>query len=197
MICEMFDAGMIEFGNKKLKDGRISPIFINLRRLPSYPFLMEEVAKEMLRKMHTEQFLGTRLAGLPMSGLPLAMVMGHIAKIPVLYPRQQVEEVEGFHRPGEDVIAIDDVLTDGKIKAHQINVIRNCDLNVRDLLVVVNRHEGGDELMEENKIRVHSLMDLDTIVETLYQEAGLAHFEYTRTKQWIKDERDKQVKTGT
>lgn len=184
IISDLFDRAMITFGDTVLKSGKVSPIYINLRPLPSYPRLLREVAKEMLRKVHSEQFLGTKLAGLPVSGLPIAVAMGLIGDVPVLYPRPKEipgkMNVEGKANPGEEVIVIDDVLTDGVIKKAQIDMIRRSGLFVRDVLVVVDRGEGGRELLEGDGVRVHSLYGLREIVEVLRRDSNLATYEYNR-----------------
>ncbi len=197
IICEMFDRWMIAFEPTKLKSGKISPIYINLRRLPSYPMLMESIAKELLRKVHSENVLGTRFAGLPMSGFPIAVAMGLIGKIPVMYPRQSSEQgtrqsseqgkakVEGDYKEGDFVIVVDDVLTDGQIKHSQIQTIKQSGLNVRNLVVVVDREEGGTTLMEQDGIRVHSMMTLKEIVQVLREDADLSDHCYEEVMSWI------------
>lgn len=192
IICELFDKGMIEFGRRELKDGRISPIYVNLRSLPSFPGLIRTIAEEMLRKIRSGQLLGLGVAGLPMSGIPLAIVMGQVGQLPVLYPREHELphriNVEGRFRPDETVIAVDDVLTDGKIKLHQIGIIQRAGLSVRDLIVVVDRQEGGETLLEQLKVRVHSLTNLRNIVEILRSDANLAQYEYDRTLRFLNGE---------
>lgn len=189
IICAMFDHLIIKFGSIVLKSGKTSPIYFDMRILPSYPELLEQVAKAMLSKMHSEQFLGRRLAGLPMSGLPIAIAMGIIGKVPVLYPRSADRggkmSVEGRWDSGETVIVVDDVLTDGVIKKAQIERIRATGLEVRDLIVVVNRDEGGTQLMEEIRVRVHSLTTMRQIIEVLRTKAQLGNYEYERTLEFL------------
>lgn len=192
IIAALFDKGMIQFGNTVLKSGKVSPIYINLRSLPSYPSLLRQVARELLRKIHAEQFMGSRLAGLPMSGLPVAVTMGVISEMPVLYARENARNgkmnIEGRYDTGETVIVIDDVLTDGAIKLHQIGLIRKAGLDVRDLIVVVDRKEGGALPLEEARIRVHSLMDLRMILTTLQTDCQLAAYDYARTDAYLREQ---------
>ena len=44
------DAGVVKFGTFKLVSGRISPVYVDVRVLPSYPEPMQIVADELSKK---------------------------------------------------------------------------------------------------------------------------------------------------
>ena len=59
----LLEAGCIKFGEFTLKSGLKSPIYIDLRRIITYPKLLEQVGKAylpLLEKLHFD-----RIAGLP------------------------------------------------------------------------------------------------------------------------------------
>ncbi|MFZ2097349.1 MAG: orotidine-5'-phosphate decarboxylase, partial [Anaerolineales bacterium] len=65
----LFEAGCIKFGQFSLKSGMISPIYIDLRQLVSFPRLLELVARTYLPILQKLSF--DRLAGLPYAALPI------------------------------------------------------------------------------------------------------------------------------
>ena len=62
LILALYNVGVIKFGKFKLKSGKISPIYIDLRILVSYPKVLKDIAKEYLKllkdlKFDTSNFL--------------------------------------------------------------------------------------------------------------------------------------------
>ena len=83
----LLEAGCIKFGEFTLKSGMISPIYIDLRQLVSYPKLLQTVAQAYLPILHTLSF--DRLVGLPYAALPIATVISIQSGWPMIYPRKE------------------------------------------------------------------------------------------------------------
>lgn len=67
---ELLLAGCIKFGEFTLKSGLKSPIYIDLRRIITYPKLLEQIAQSYLPLLSTLHF--SRIAGLPYAAIPIA-----------------------------------------------------------------------------------------------------------------------------
>src|SRR5262245_34648687 len=134
-------SGALSFGDYKLKDGRRSPFYLDLRGLISNPELLEGVGVALAERARTIPH--DRIAAIPYAGLPIGIAMALAAKRPLIYPRKEAKSygtgrvIEGEFRRGERVLLVDDVITSGGSKVEAIAPLRTAGLVVEDVLVVV------------------------------------------------------------
>jgi uridine monophosphate synthetase len=166
--------GVVRFGDFTLKDGRHSPFYLDMRVLISHPAALARVARAMLQR--AEGIAYDRLAGLPYAGLPIAVAMSLIAERPMIYVRKEAKDygtkklIEGEYAAGERALMIDDVVTSGGAKLDAVAPFRDAGLLVEDVLVIVDRSDGGAQALADAGLRLHSVLD----VRTLLAELGAA-----------------------
>ncbi|HSI20905.1 MAG TPA: orotate phosphoribosyltransferase [Verrucomicrobiae bacterium] len=175
--------GAIKFGEFPIKNGSISPIYVDLRVLISDAEALGETGVAMLDVLqHHSKF--DHICGLPYAGLPIIsaiMVQSlHVSagkKLSAIYPRKEKKEygtqkqIEGVFVSGDTVIVIDDVITDGGAKLEFIQILTDAGLRVRDVLVVVDREQGGKEALANHGYTLHSIFTLRELIE-YYLESG-------------------------
>lgn len=107
----------VRFGDFTLKSGKKSPIYIDLRRLVTFPQIMRLVAREYAKVLRHYRF--DRIAGLPYAALPIASAISLEMNVPLIYPRKETKAygtraaIEGEYQPGERVVVIDDLVSTG------------------------------------------------------------------------------------
>jgi len=140
-------------------------------------------AKEVLRpaaneldKLKAEEVVkripsGTdRVAGLELGSVPIAAVVSVIADIPMLIVRKEKKgygtgnQVEGALKEGETVLIIEDTTTTGGQIVKAINAIREAGGVVNYAVVVVNRQEGSDESVANEKVELMSIIKASELV---------------------------------
>jgi uridine monophosphate synthetase len=175
LSTQLFEANCIQFGAFTLKSGLTSPIYIDLRLLASHPPLLRQVAHAMAEVAQEMEF--DRIAAIPYAGLPIGTAMALEMNRPMLYPRQQVKEygtrraIEGQFKAGETALVIDDLITRGTSKIEAIAPLEEAGLVVRDVLVLIDRGQGGAQDLAERGYRLHAVLQLDDILDAL-QAAG-------------------------
>jgi orotate phosphoribosyltransferase len=88
LLENLFKIGAIKTGSFKLKSGLISPIYIDLRVIISYPNVLSQIAQLMWEKVHGEeksQF--SLICGVPYTALPIATCMALEHSIPLIMRR--------------------------------------------------------------------------------------------------------------
>ena len=168
---KIYDAGCIQFGSFLLKSGILSPIYVDFRVLVSNPPLLREVGQALADK--AKEIGCDLIAGIPYAGLPLGVAASLAGDIPMIYPRKDTKDygtkrlIEGHFQPGDKVIVIDDIITDGASKAEAIHPLRAAGLIVTDVLVVLDREQGGNKILAKDGFDLHSLGKLTDVLDML------------------------------
>ena len=75
---------------------------------------------------------------------------------------------------GDNILFFDDVISEGLSKIEGIKPLQELGGNVKHLLVVVNREQGGKENLEKLGFKVHALAKISDIVNSLYQNKHIS-----------------------
>jgi uridine monophosphate synthetase len=89
LFIRLMEIGAVKFGSFKLKSGRESPYYIDLRMLPSNIDVLRRVGEEFANLIKDSQLRVDRICGIPLAGVSLATSAGMSANIPVIYTRKE------------------------------------------------------------------------------------------------------------
>jgi uridine monophosphate synthetase len=119
-----------------------------------------------------------RIAGIPYAGLPLAVATSLAGGVPLLYARREEKgygtkrRIEGVFQAGEHVVVIDDIVTDGTSKLEAIEPLEAAGLIVEDLVILIDREQGGRERLAARGYRLHAVLAISDCFDEL-ERAGL------------------------
>lgn len=167
LITSLYDIGAIQFGEFTLKSGQTSSVYINLRKIISYPNILRNIARAMWDKVTGCQF--DLVCGVPYTALPIATCLSLEHNIPMIMRRKEKKAygtkqmIEGVYQSGQSCLIIEDVITTGGSIIETANELEQAGIKINDLVVLIDREQGGKENLEA-KYRVHSLFTLSQIL---------------------------------
>ena len=186
---QLYDADCIQFGTFTLKSGLESPVYVDLRLLASHPAILRDVAREMAASASELTF--DRIAAIPLAGLPIGTALALEMDRPMIYPRPQVKThgrkraIEGAFSPGEAVLVVDDLITRGTSKIEAIEPLKEAGLVVRDVLVLIDREQGGTEDLAQQGYRLHAVLKFTDILNTLKESGRITAEQYTEVTSYL------------
>jgi orotate phosphoribosyltransferase len=188
-LCKILNRiGALQFGAFKLTSGKISPYYIDLRIVPSFPDAFHKICKiyvQFVKKTVGEKSFD-RIVGIPVAGIPFAAIVAYDIQKPFLYTRRGVRlhgrqrRIEGVLAPGNRVLLIDDLITTGLSLEKAAKALTAEGGMVDDAVVLIDRQEGGRKRLEKHSIKLHALLSISEIVNTL-TELGTIDEEQKKT----------------
>lgn len=183
------DANVIKFGLFSLASGRKSPVYVDIRVLPSNPGSFS-VAIDSLVKQIKELKVDV-VAGAETAGIPIAAAIAIKAKMPMIYVRKRpkgygtMSFIEGVLEKGQKVVLIDDMITDGKSKIRFIEGIRTEESICEDVFVILDREQGGTEGLAAEGAKLHSLITLKELLEYMKKNKLVDDDNYSITMNYL------------
>ena len=174
----LYKNNIIRFGNFTLASGKNSSYYVDLRLIPSYPHQFRKMIKNLqnliVEKTGLDDF--DCLASVPTGGLVVTSALAIEIVKPLIYVRSKPKEhgttksIEGKISAGMKVVMVDDVVTTGTSVLNGINQLKEAELLVSDLYVIINRLEGADKALSDIGVQTHQLTDILEITDILFQE---------------------------
>ena len=174
----LYQNGIIKFGNFTLASGKKSSYYVDLRLVPSYPQEFRKMVKylenEISQDIGLDEF--DSIVSVPTGGLVIASALSIETVKPLIYVRNKPKDygtsksVEGKIYEGMKVIMIDDVATTGGSVVNAIKILKEINVSIKDAYVIVNRMEGADEALSQIGVKMHSILNILQITETLYEQ---------------------------
>lgn len=176
-LLNIYELGIIKFGNFTLKSGIVSPFYIDLRPIASRPDLLKHLAHLMMDITQEDEF--KIICGVPYSALPMATSMSLSYNIPLIIKRKENKGygtkklIEGIYKKGEHVLLVEDVITSGKSLIETIDEVENEGLVIESIVVVIDRQQGGSRLLRKKGYKLHTLFTIEEVLDILEKQESI------------------------
>jgi len=185
LLETFWDCGVVLFGERVRAEYALNtPFFIDLRhRLHDNLEALEALGRALHRKIQelcNGDDAPQQIVGIPDTATPIALttalasrgtscplLYGQLRKKPANYPggRSGSTAFMGSIDPRRRITLVDDVMASGRTKLWSIDELAKDGLKVARIVVVVDREQGGDEILERKGYPVHALYQASEIVD--------------------------------
>ncbi len=200
----LWDLGAVQFGDFSVGRTTLhSPVYVNLRLLISNPRALQRAGRVIHGKVHSlQQMLHPRvqpfqrISGIPFGGLHLGLSYSLASKVPLVYIHPAKERngarafVEGKYERGETVILVDDLITSGGNVIETATFLRTeAGLKVKDVVVLLDRQEGGEERLRRHGYNLISILGLETMLNYLMASRRIDEHWYRKSIEYVQSRR--------
>jgi len=166
MLCKLLlEHQAVKFGTFKLKSGKISDYYVDIKQISTNPKILCEIACAMVKYVSNEN----KLACMELGAVPITVALALQLQLPYVIIRKEKKEhgtekrIEGIVNKGEKILIIEDVATTGSSILEVARILRNEGCDVERALVVVDREEGAEQNLLSNNIQLIPLTRISEI----------------------------------
>ena len=171
LIHRLFEIEAIKEGEFTLASGINSPIYVDLRRIISFPDVYQYVVDLMWQEIMDKEV--RHVGGVPYAALPLASGIALLYHKSMLMPRKEVKDhgagrsIEGVFKEGDTVVLVEDVVTSGHSTLKAIDTLEQAGLKVKDVVVFMDREQGAQKKFAERGLNLRSVCTLSEAIDLL------------------------------
>lgn len=192
----------LKIGSYILRSGKKSPYYVDLRQSISDPIAMDWIANSLARIIINE--IGKervdKIMGVPTAGVPFATIVSQKLAIPMLYYRKERKEhgvrkkIEGNLERNDRIVMIDDLITTGQSVIDAAEAARDQGGIVSELVVLLDREEGGKEHIRSHKIEPHVLFNIPEAFYWLREVDLLSSEDHKMILDYIEEEKNNSIR---
>ena len=192
----LYLSGCLRFGSFKIKSGVKSPYYIDLARLLSAPkqlSVIADIAADHIRQLMITDKID-KLASIELKGALIVPSIAIKLDLPCIIVRKEEKAYGVTGRiagtdvsRGDNILFFDDVISEGLSKVEGVKPLQELGANVKHLLVVVNREQGGKEKLEKLGFKVHALAKVSDLVYSLCQNKRISKEQAEGVKDFLKE----------
>uniref|UniRef100_A0A5S6Q669 Uridine 5'-monophosphate synthase n=1 Tax=Trichuris muris TaxID=70415 RepID=A0A5S6Q669_TRIMR len=191
LLDQLFDTGVFHFGEFTLKCGSLSPIYVDLRRLISFPTVLKYVERELWALIKATDLHFNRICGVPYGAIPICAVLCVEEDLPMLFLRKEAKGygmkklVDGLYEVGDRCLIVEDVITHGASVCESVQALRSRGLLVSDAVIILDRCQGGEGRLSSFGVRQTSLFNLKEVVNYFYSNGRISREDFDRVNTYL------------
>jgi orotate phosphoribosyltransferase len=191
----LFNSGCLKFGSFLIRSGVQSPYYIDLACLLSSPkdlCTISDAAAKHIRLLASTNRID-KLASIELKGALLLPSISCRTNLPCVVVRKEEKNYGATGRiagadvaKGDRILFFDDVVSEGLSKLEGIKALEQLGAQVENIVVVIDRQQGGKENLERLGYKVHALARVSDLVKNLYQKSEISKEQLAAVLAYIK-----------
>lgn len=199
LALALYSVDAFKVGSFTLKSGLTSPFYVDLRVLVSYPELLTAIGKCLLACAGVAGGSSSSsspcdlLCGVPYTALPMATAMSLQSGIGMVMRRKEAKAygtkklIEGAFSAGQRCLVVEDLVTSGASVMETVDPLRESGLDVTDVVVVLDREQGGVHRLRDNGLKLHAVLPISFLLKALQKHGHLSEDRVAECMAFVKE----------
>lgn len=148
-----------------------SPIYCDNRKVLGFPYIRDFIKSELCNVIFEKYPDAELLAGVATAGIAWGAMAADQLKLPYIYVRPKPKEhglgnqIEGFYKPGQKTLIIEDLISTGKSSLQVVDVARAAGLDVVGMVSIFTYgFAQADEAFKAKDISYTSLTNYENLL---------------------------------
>ena len=159
-------------GDFVLRSGKRSRYYLDKYLFETRPDLLGALGTRIAAAVEEVEPEAVRLAAPELGAVALAAAASLASDLPFVIVRKEQKEygtgkrLEGAYEPGDCVCVVEDIVTSGGALLEAVAAVRDAGLAVRSAVCVVDRQEGGAEVLAHHGVSLRAIFRAEEVLVT-------------------------------
>jgi orotate phosphoribosyltransferase len=158
-----------------------SPIYCDNRKVLGFPYIRDFIKSELCNVIFEKYPEAEILAGVATAGIAWGALAADQLKLPYIYVRPKPKEhgmgnqIEGFYKPGQKTLIIEDLISTGKSSLQVVDVVREAGLEVIGMVSIFTYgFPQADEAFRAKGLDYSSLTNYEELVSLALEKGHIS-----------------------
>lgn len=171
-----------------------SPIYCDNRIILSYPVIRNFAREEMAKQVETLYGKPDVIAGVATGAIGLGALVADYMGLPFIYVRPEPKshgrqnQIEGFLKPNQSVVVIEDLISTGKSSLNAVDALQAAGANVKGMLAIFTYgFDVAATNFNKKELELHTLSDYEHLIEQASETGYIKEEQMNTLMEWRKN----------
>ena len=171
-----------------------SPIYCDNRLTLSFPNIRSELKIEFAKQIQELYGKPDYIAGVATGAIAIGVLVAEYLNVPIIYVRDKAKghgrqnQIEGFLKPGSNVVVIEDLISTGGSSLKAVDVLQEVGAHVLGMMAIFTYDfPVAQENFDKANVRLNTLSDYNHLLEQASQQGTISNESVEMLKEWRKD----------
>jgi len=171
-----------------------SPIYCDNRIILSYPVIRNFAREEMAKQVETLYGKPDVIAGVATGAIGLGALVADYMGLPFIYVRPEPKshgrqnQIEGFLKPNQTVVVIEDLISTGKSSLNAVDALQAAGASIKGMLAIFTYgFDVATTNFNKKEIELHTLSDYDHLIEQASETGYIKEEQMNTLMEWRKN----------
>ena len=171
-----------------------SPIYCDNRLTLSFPNIRSELKIEFAKQIQELYGKPDYIAGVATGAIAIGVLVAEYLNVPFIYVRDKAKghgrqnQIEGFLKPGSNVVVIEDLISTGGSSLKAVDVLQEFGAHVLGMMAIFTYDfPVAQENFDRANVRLNTLSDYNHLLEQASQQGTISNESVEMLKEWRKD----------